>query len=99
MNERFQTAVPGVYAIGDVVGEFNVGSQGRGRGCCFAEFIANKHDINYFAIPNVIYTWPEVATVGMTEQECKEKGLDVKVGKVPFAANGRANVWAKQMAL
>ena len=91
VNERFQTAVPGVYAIGDVVDGPMLAHKAEEEGVACAEFIANKHGhINYFAIPNVIYTWPEVATVGMTEQECKEKGLDVKVGKVPFAANGRA---------
>ncbi|SME88160.1 dihydrolipoyl dehydrogenase [Pseudobacteriovorax antillogorgiicola] len=91
VNDRFQTKVDGVWAIGDVIDGPMLAHKAEEEGVACAEFIANKHGhVNYFAIPNVVYTWPEVASVGMTEQECKEKGLEVKIGKVPFSANGRA---------
>jgi len=56
-----------------------------------AERIAGKHGhVNYRAIPNVIYTWPEVASVGLTERECKDQGIEYNIGQFPFVANGRA---------
>lgn len=91
VNDRFETKVPGIYAIGDVIDGPMLAHKAEEEGVACAEYIANKPaHINYFAIPSVVYTWPEVASIGMTEQECKEKKIDIKVGKVPFSSNGRA---------
>lgn len=91
VNQNFQTSVQGVYAIGDVIDGPMLAHKAEEEGVACVEMLSGKHGhVNYFAIPNVVYTWPEVASLGMTEAECKEKGLEVKVGKVPFSANGRA---------
>ena len=91
VNDRFETGVQGVYAIGDVIDGPMLAHKAEEEGVACVEFIANKHGhVNYFAIPNVVYTWPEVASLGLTEQECKAKGLEIKIGKVPFSSNGRA---------
>ena len=61
------------------------------EGVAVAEFIAGKPGhVNYEAIPGVVYTWPEVATVGLSEQECKDQGVSINIGKFPYSANGRA---------
>ncbi len=91
IDDRFATNVPGVYAIGDVVRGPMLAHKAEDEGIAAAEIIAGQHGhVNYEAIPSVIYTTPEVASVGATEEELTAKGIAYKVGKFPFTANGRA---------
>ena len=87
----FRTNLPGVYAIGDVVRGPMLAHKGEDEGMACAEIIAGKAGhVNYAVIPNVVYTYPEIASVGKTEEELKTQGIAYKVGKFPFTANGRA---------
>ena len=88
----YQTSVAGVYAIGDVIGAPMLAHKGQREGYLLAEMLAGQHPhaLNYGNIPNATYCHPEVASIGLTEQQCKDQKLDYKVGKFPFSANGRA---------
>lgn len=91
VNEHRQTAVPHIYAVGDVVDGPMLAHKAEDEGIAAVERMAGKPGhVNYAVIPNVIYTAPEVAGVGLTEEQCKEQGLQYKVGTSPFQANGRA---------
>ncbi len=93
INERMETSVKGVYAIGDVAGPPMLAHKGQREGVVFAEFLSGQqhvHQVNYGNVPNATYCHPEVASIGMTEAQVKEKKIDYKVGKFPFSANGRA---------
>ncbi|HZU36508.1 MAG TPA: dihydrolipoyl dehydrogenase [Gemmataceae bacterium] len=91
VNATFQTNVPGIYAIGDLIAGPMLAHKAEDEGIAVAEFLAGKKGhVNYATIPSVIYTWPEVASVGLTEEQVKETGRDYRVGKFPFSANGRA---------
>jgi dihydrolipoamide dehydrogenase len=91
VDEKFQTNVKGIYAIGDVIAGPMLAHKAEDEGVAAAENIAGKAGIvNHDAIPNVIYTYPEVASVGKTEEELKAAGIAYNVGKFPFTANGRA---------
>jgi dihydrolipoamide dehydrogenase len=91
VNESFQTNVPGIYAIGDLVAGPMLAHKAQEEGIAFAERLAGmKTRVNYDAIPGIIYTSPEVAAVGLTEDELKQSGRQYRVGRFPFAANGRA---------
>jgi dihydrolipoamide dehydrogenase len=91
VNDHLQTAVSHIYAIGDVVKGAMLAHKAEEEGVFVAELMAGqKPHINYNLIPGVVYTWPEVAGVGPTEQELKQKGVQYKVGKFPFIASGRA---------
>ena len=92
INERMETSVKGIYAIGDVAGPPMLAHKGEREGMIAAEVIAGHHAqvLDYTNIPGATYCHPEVASVGLTEQQCKDKKLDYKVGKFPFSANGRA---------
>ena len=93
INERMETSAKGIYAIGDVAGPPMLAHKGQREGVVFAEFLAGQqhvHTVNYGNIPNATYCHPEVASIGMTEAQVKEKKIDYKVGKFPFSANGRA---------
>ncbi len=91
VNDHLETAVPGVYAIGDVIRGAMLAHKAEEEGVFVAEWLAGqKPHIHYHLIPNVVYTWPEVAGVGYTEEELKEKNVPYKVGKFPFRALGRA---------
>lgn len=91
VDERYQTGVPGVYAIGDVIAGPMLAHKAEDEGVAVAEILAGlAGHVNYGVIPNVVYTSPEVASVGKTEEELKKAGVDYKVGKFPFIANGRA---------
>jgi dihydrolipoamide dehydrogenase len=92
-DDHFATNVTGIYAIGDVIAGPMLAHKAEDEGMAVAEIIAGKAGhVNYDVIPNVIYTYPEVASVGRTEEELKEAGTAYKVGKFPFTANGRAKV-------
>ncbi len=91
VDEHYRTAIPNVYAIGDVIDGPMLAHKAEEEGVACVELIAGKAGhVNYKAIPNVVYTWPEVATIGLSEQECKDQGIEIKIGKFPFAPNGRA---------
>lgn len=96
VDEHYQTAVANVYAIGDVIDGPMLAHKAEEEGVACVELIAGKAGhVNYQAIPSVIYTWPEVAAIGYTEQDCKEKGIEVRVGRFPFSANGRSKAMAE----
>lgn len=91
VNEHLETSIPGIYAIGDVIKGAMLAHKAEDEGTLVAEIIAGqKPHINYNLIPNVVYTWPEVASVGKTEEELKSAGIAYKSGSFPFKASGRA---------
>jgi dihydrolipoamide dehydrogenase len=91
VDEQFLTNVQGIYAIGDVIRGPMLAHKAEDEGVAVAEILAGQHGhVNYGAIPNVVYTMPEVATVGRTEEELKAANIAYRVGKFPFMANGRA---------
>ncbi len=93
INERMETSVKGIYAIGDVAGPPMLAHKGEREGIVFAEYLAGVkgvHNVNYDNIPNATYCHPEVASIGKTERELKDKKTEYKVGRFPFSANGRA---------
>jgi dihydrolipoamide dehydrogenase len=92
-DNHFATNVTGIYAIGDVIAGPMLAHKAEDEGMAAAEIIAGKAGhVNYDVIPNVVYTYPEVASVGKTEEELKAAGIAYNVGKFPFTANGRAKV-------
>jgi dihydrolipoamide dehydrogenase len=93
INDRMETTAKGIYAIGDVAGPPMLAHKGSREGMVLAELLAGQkhvHLVNYANIPNATYCHPEVASIGLTEQQCKERKLEYKVGKFQFANNGRA---------
>ncbi len=91
VHEDYQTSVRGVYAIGDLIAGPMLAHKAAEEGVAFAERLTGKKsEVNCGAIPSVIYTWPEVASVGLTEEQAHESGRECRVGKFPFAANARA---------
>jgi dihydrolipoamide dehydrogenase len=91
VNDHLETAVPGIYAIGDVIQGAMLAHKAEEEGVFVAETIAGQHPhINYRLIPGVVYTWPEVAAAGYTEEELKQANIPYKSGKFPFRALGRA---------
>ena len=91
VDAHYATNVPGIYAIGDVIAGPMLAHKGEDEGVAIAEILAGQAGhVNYDAIPSVVYTWPEVASVGKTEEELKAGGIAYTVGKFPFTANGRA---------
>jgi dihydrolipoamide dehydrogenase len=91
VDNHYQTNVPGIFAIGDVIAGPMLAHKAEDEGVAAAEIIAGQAGhVNYDVIPNVIYTSPEVASVGKSEEELKEAGITYNVGKFPFTANGRA---------
>ncbi len=91
-RQTLETTAPGVYCIGDVAGPPMLAHKGSREGVVVAELIAGHkpHPIKYDNVPSVTYCHPEVASIGLTEDQCKEKKLDYQVGRFPFSANGRA---------
>jgi dihydrolipoamide dehydrogenase len=88
---HWQTSVPGIYSIGDVIDGPMLAHKAHEEGVAVAERIAGKPGhVNYDIIPGIIYTSPEAASVGLSEEDAKEKKIEVKVGKFNFTANGRA---------
>ncbi|AFB21040.1 dihydrolipoyl dehydrogenase [Rickettsia canadensis] len=93
INDHFQTAVSNIYAVGDVVKGAMLAHKAEEEAVAAVEIIAgHTGHVNYNLIPSVIYTYPEVASVGETEEQLKEKGINYTVGKFPFLANSRARV-------
>ncbi|SNX69483.1 dihydrolipoamide dehydrogenase [Cereibacter ovatus] len=91
IDDHFRTSVPGIYAIGDAVPGMMLAHKAEDEGMAVAEVLAGKHGhVNYDVIPGVIYTTPEVASVGRTEESLKKEGRPYKVGKFPFMGNARA---------
>ena len=91
VNNRFQTNIKNIYAIGDVIEGPMLAHKAEEEGIAVAEIIAGQSGhVNYDIIPGVIYTSPEVATIGKTEEQLKETKVDFKIGKFPFMANSRA---------
>jgi dihydrolipoamide dehydrogenase len=91
VNDHLETSVPGIYAIGDVINGAMLAHKAEDEGTYVAERIAGqKPHINYNLIPGVVYTWPEVASVGQTEEQLKDQGVKYKTGSFPFKASGRA---------
>jgi dihydrolipoamide dehydrogenase len=90
-NDHFATNVPGIYAIGDVTKAPLLAHKAEEEGVALAELLAGQAGhVNYGVIPGVVYTWPEVASIGATEEQLKQAGASYNVGKFPFTANGRA---------
>ena len=90
-DAQFKTSVDGIYAIGDVIAGPMLAHKGEDEGIAVAEILAGQAGhVNYRTIPSVVYTNPEIASVGKTEDELKAEGIDYKIGKFPFSANGRA---------
>jgi dihydrolipoamide dehydrogenase len=93
VDARYATNVPGIYAIGDVIAGPMLAHKAEEEGVAVAEILAGQAGhVNYDAIPNVVYTFPEIASVGKSEDELKTAGIEYKVGKFPFTANGRAKI-------
>jgi dihydrolipoamide dehydrogenase len=105
VDEQYQTSAAGVYAIGDLIAGPMLAHKASEEGIVFAERLAGMEPhVNYDAIPSVIYIWPEVASVGQTEEQLKEKGVEYRVGRFKFAASARAKSldetdgWVKVLA-
>src|SRR5215472_16972263 len=93
VDARFATNVPGIYAIGDAIAGPMLAHKAMDEGAAVAEIIGGEAGhVNYDVIPNVVYTYPEIASVGKSEEELKEAGIAYNSGKFPFTANGRAKV-------
>jgi len=91
VNHRFETSAPGVFAIGDVIAGPMLAHKASEEGIAAVELMAgHAGHVNYDAIPNVVYTWPELASVGLSEEEATARGRAVVAGWFPFTANGRA---------
>jgi dihydrolipoamide dehydrogenase len=91
VDAHFQTNVPGIYAIGDLIPGPMLAHKAEDEGVALAEMLAGQAGhVNYNTVPSVIYTFPEVASVGLTEEQCKEQGIEYNAGAFPFMANGRA---------
>ncbi len=93
VNKKFQTSIPNIFAIGDVIKGPMLAHKAEEEGIAVAEILAGQSGhVNYNVIPGVVYTSPEVATVGKTEEELKKEKINYKIGKFPFLANSRAKV-------
>jgi len=93
VDRHFASSVPGIYAIGDVIAGPMLAHKAEDEGVAVAEILAGQAGhVNYDVIPNVVYTYPEIATVGKGEEELKEAGIAYRAGKFPFTANSRARV-------
>ena len=100
VDDRMRTNIPTVYAIGDVTGGKLLAHKAEEEGVVAAEVIAGKPvHMHYRSMPSVVYTWPEIASVGLAEHEVKAEGRAYKVGKFPFSANGRARTMAETTGL
>ncbi len=93
VNERFETSAPGVFAIGDCVPGPMLAHKAHEEGvACVEQIVGQAGHVDHLRVPSVVYTWPEVASVGETEEALRERGVEYRVGKFPFTANARANI-------
>jgi len=100
VDEHFATNIPGVYAIGDVIGGMMLAHVASDEGkACVEHILGHGGHINYNAVPAVVFTSPEVATVGLTEEEATEKGIDIAVGKFMYGANSKAVAMGEESGL
>jgi dihydrolipoamide dehydrogenase len=100
VDEHFRTSVPGVYAVGDVIGGLMLAHKGSEEGVVLAEQLAGqKSHMNYNVVPSIIYTSPEVAWVGKTEEQLKQEGVQYRTGSFNFGANGRAKALEQGVGL
>ena len=92
VDPYYRTSVPGIYAIGDIVPGPALAHVASAEGICCVEAICglNPDPVDYTTVPSCVFTQPEVASVGMTEQEARERGIEYKVGRFPFTASGKA---------
>jgi dihydrolipoamide dehydrogenase len=91
VDRHFATSVPGIYAIGDVIAGPMLAHKAEDEGVAVAEILAGQAGhVNYETCPNIVYTWPELASVGLSEEDAARRGQEVRVGSFPFLANGRA---------
>ncbi|MCH9609042.1 MAG: Dihydrolipoyl dehydrogenase [Chlamydiales bacterium] len=91
VDDNFQTSVPNIYAIGDLIDGPMLAHKASEEGIALVDYLAGeKSRVNYLAIPNVMYTWPEVATVGLNQEEAVALGLEILIGKAPLKSNARA---------
>jgi dihydrolipoamide dehydrogenase len=97
VGENYATSKSHIFAIGDVIKGPMLAHKASDEGIALAEFLAGKHShVNYRAIPSIVYTSPELASVGLTEEECKAKGIKIKTGEFYFKANGRAKAMGEE---
>ena len=97
VDGNYETRVPGIFAIGDVIAGPMLAHKAEEEGVVAVERMAGQHShLAYDCIPNVVYTWPELASVGMTVDQAKEQGREVRVGTFPFLVNGRAKAMAER---
>ena len=97
VDDHYQTAVQGIFAIGDVIAGPMLAHKAEDEGIAVAEILAGQAGhVNYGVIPNVVYTTPEIASVGKSEEELKQAGIEYRVGKFPFSANGRARAMGEK---
>jgi dihydrolipoyl dehydrogenase len=97
VNESYETSVPGIFAIGDVIAGPMLAHKAEEEGIAAVEKMAGMAGhVAYECVPNVVYTWPELASVGMTEEEAAAQGKEVAVGSFPFSANGRAKAMGER---
>ena len=97
VDEHYQTVVPGIYAIGDVIAGPMLAHKAEEEGIAAVERMAGlPGHVAYECVPNVVYTWPELASVGMTEEEAAQRGIEVAIGTFPFLANGRAKAMGEK---
>src|SRR5690606_30133487 len=95
VDEHFRTKVPGIYAIGDVIGGAMLAHKAEEEGiACVERIVTGYGHVNYDAIPGVVYTNPEIASVGKTEEQLREAGIEYNKGVFPLIANGRARALA-----
>ncbi|HJU24248.1 MAG TPA: FAD-dependent oxidoreductase [Casimicrobiaceae bacterium] len=91
VDKQMRTNVPHVFAIGDVVGGLLLAHKAEEEGVVAVETIAGRRtQMNYRPVPSIVYTWPEIAAIGLTEQQVKDSGREYRVGRFPYSANGRA---------
>jgi dihydrolipoamide dehydrogenase len=96
VDDQMRTTLPNVYAIGDAVGGMLLAHKAEEEGVVAAEVIAGKPSrMHYRSVPAIVYTWPEIASVGVTEEQLKEQGRAYRTGKFPFTANGRARTYGE----
>jgi dihydrolipoamide dehydrogenase len=99
VNENLQTAVPNIFACGDVVGQPLLAHKAAHQAKSIVDFIKDGTDIVHYPIPGAVYTFPELASIGLTEEEAKEKGIEVKIGRFPYSAGSRSNAIDEKVGL